>query len=470
MVSGRRLFVSCLSVLASASFIHAEDSASSNAAKHFDGRVTANSVFVRSRASEDAYPTMMLKKDQTVTVVSIKGQWLQIVPPPGSFAYIPKVYTLMRGDGTVGRLKRDCIAHVGSSLNELATEPMATVHTDEDVQIIGQHNEYFEIKPPTDSYLWVNKQFVEPLPQVADATPKPADEKTVAAAPTDTKIADSTAVTTTTPDASKPATGADVVAAAVPPATQPGAETATEVAAAPPTTKPAYDAVAEYDRLEQQYTDAANKPILQQPLPDLLAGYNKVLASEELPSSMRQIASIRVASLKMRNDAREQFLKVQTDEKKTAEKQQSLIAERGEIEDRIKQNNIDIYAAVGTLRTSSLQVGNATLYRLTDPASGRTVAYIRTNDAKIGNYLGQFVGVRGPIISDAQLKSIIDSPTDIKAVDQTKVNVSIAAQLVPPSLIRTALVPSSVNFTNKESTPKPDDGEARIDKEQPQPQ
>ena len=95
----------------------------------------------------------------------------------------------------------------------------------------------------------------------------------------------------------------------------------------------------------------------------MLAGYSKVLESEELPSSMRQIAVIRVASLKMRNDAREQFLKVQTDEKKTAEKQQSLIAERGEIEDRIKQNNIDIYAAVGTLRTSSLQVGNAMLYR-----------------------------------------------------------------------------------------------------------
>ena len=410
---------------------------------------------------------MMLKKDQTVTVVSIKGQWLKIVPPPGSFAYIPKSFVLMRGDGTVGRMKKDWIAHVGSSLNELATEPMATVHADEDVQIIGQHNEYFEIKPPADSYLWVNKQFVEPLPQVADATPKPTDDKT--ATPAETKTPDNTVVATTTPEVAKPATGASIVAAAVPPATQPGTDAGTDVAAASPTTKPAYDAVAEYDRLETQYTEAANKPILEQPLPDLLAGYSKVLESEELPSSMRQIASIRVASLKMRNDAREQFLKVQTDEKKTAEKQQSLIAERGEIEHRIKQNNIDIYAAVGTLRTSSLQVGNAMLYRLTDPATGRTVAYIRTNDEKIGNYLGQFVGVRGPIISDAQLKSIIDSPTDIKAVDQTKVNVSIAAQLVPPSLIRTASVPSSVNFTNKDATPKPADGQASIDKDQPQP-
>ena len=466
-----RLVTTCLTLLASASFIHAEDSASLDAAKRFEGRITANSVYVRSRASEDAYPTLMLKKDQTVTVVSIKGQWLKIVPPDGSFAYVPKVYTLMRGDGTVGRMKRDCIAHVGSKLNEMASEPMATIHADEDVQIIGQHNEYFEIKPPTDGYVWVNKQFVEPIAPTVAAVPEKKDP-TPAPAP-DVKVADADLITKT-PDSAKPGSATNPEIASARPTTQPGSEAAAaDVVVAAPTTKPAFDAVAEYDRLEKQYTDAASQPIMQQPLPELLAGYTKVLESDELPSSMRELAAIRAASLKMRNEAREKFLAVQTQGKKMGEKQQSLIAERTEIEDRIKQNNVEIYAAVGTLRTSSLQVGNATLYRLTDPASGRTVAYVRTNDARFGNFLGQFVGVRGPIVNDPQLKSIVDAPTDIKPVEQSKVNQSIAAQLVPPSLLRTATasVPSSVNFKNNPTptdvTPKPTDGEARIDKEQP---
>ena len=203
---------------------------------------------MRSRASEDAYPTMMLKKDQTVTVVSIKGQWLKIVPPPGSFAYIPKSYVMMRGDGTVGRMKRDWIAHVGSTLNEMGSEPMATIHADEDVQIIGQHNEYFKIKPPTDSYLWVNKQFVEPLPQVADATPKTTDEKT--ATPTETKTTDNTVVATTTPEVAKP-DHATIVAACGSTGNSAGARRCRNLkcAAAPAHDEAGVaDAVAEYDQ------------------------------------------------------------------------------------------------------------------------------------------------------------------------------------------------------------------------------
>jgi uncharacterized protein YgiM (DUF1202 family) len=458
MVSGR-LFLSATLSLAACSAIPpvlcAQDAAQGElTGKKIQGVVNANAVYVRSRASEDAYPTMMLKKGDEVTVVGAKSTWLKIVPPDKSFAYVPKSYVNMHGDGTVGTMQREWIARVGSSLNELAAEPMATVHQGEEVQIIGQHNEYFEIKPPKDSYLWVAKQFVDPKPEtLVDNTPKETEKS---------KTDDAAPPTSTTPDPKIAEKNTDTG-----PTTKPTPQVADATGgnedATPPATQPArFDAIAEYDALEKEFTETAKKPILEQPLPDLIARYQKVIAADDLPSSMRQIAQIRVASLQARNDAREKFLAVQNDEKKMAEKQKSLVAERQEIEDRIKQNNLEIFVAVGTLRTSSLQIGQSTLYRLTDPATGRTVAYIRTNDPnKYGGMLGQFIGVRGPVTNDAQLKTIIENPSEAKPVDPDKVNRSIAAQFVPPSLVKFAATPTGA------TPPKETDNQASVDKDEP---
>jgi hypothetical protein len=480
MASGRLLLAATLSLATSAalpSIAPAQEAAiqteagSQHESSQHQGRITANSVFVRSRASDDAYPTMMLKKEQVVTVVGVKGNWLKIVPPEGSFAYVPKSFVILRGDGTVGRMSREWIARVGSNLNELAAEPMATLHEGEDVTVIGQHNEYFQIKPPKDSYLWVAKQFVEPI---AAPAPTTAENKLATKDDTSTltpKNAGEEGASTSTP--TKP----DAVAKNqdTPPSTRPAekADARTTTATTepePPATRPAYDALAEFDKLEQEYADSNKKPILEQPLGDLLNGYKKVTESDELPSSMRQIAQIRIASLQTRNDAREKFLAVQSEEKKMAAKQQSLVAERGEIEERIKQNNLEIFTAVGTLRTSSLQIGSTMLYRLTDPGTGRTVAYIRTNDPKYGGLLGQFIGVRGNITNDSQLKSVIENPADARVVDQSKVNKSIVAQLVPPSLIKlNAPQPVFTAPTANSGKASEGQGQASIDKqEQPQ--
>jgi uncharacterized protein YgiM (DUF1202 family) len=486
MASGRLLIAATLSLATSAAVptalfaqgASAQEAAQTGEAGAHQGRVTANGVYVRSRASEDAYPTMKLKKDQIVTVVGVKGVWLKIVPPPGSFAYVPKSFVILRGDGTVGRMSREWIARVGSSENELAAEPMATLHEGEDVTVIGQHNEYFEIKPPKDSYVWVNKQFVEPIATPAPDTKVAAKDNGTTPPQTGEKTASNDGGANTVTPAKGNATAKTDSAG---PATRPsekvadaGATTGTAAGATaeaePPATRPAYDALAEFDKLEQQYAEANKKPILEQPLGELLNGYKKVTESDELPSSMRQIAQIRIASLQVRNDAREKFLAVQSEEKKMAAKQQSLLAERTEIEDRIKQNNLEIFTAVGTLRTSSLQVGNTMLYRLTDPSTGRTVAYVRTNDPKYGSFLGQFIGVRGTIANDSQLKSVIENPSDARVVDQSKVNKSIVAQLVPPSLIKlNAPQPVFTAPTANSGKATEGQGQASIDKqEQPQ--
>ena len=444
MASGRLFLAATLSLTACSAIppiVRAEDGAQAETeGKHtFIGKVNANAVYVRSRSSEDGYPTMKLSKDAEVTVVGIKGNWLKIVPPEGSFAYVPKSFVNLRNDGTVGRATKEMIARAGSELNELAVQPLAPVHEGEDVQVIGQHNEYFKIKPPKDSYLWVNKQFVDPV-KVADEV---AENHKESQAPGTEKQPKHTEPETETPkNHTEVARGNDESAA---PTTRPADEIAEATPTTQPaTTQPAFNAVAEYTKLEQQFAEATKKPILEQPLPELLAGYAKVIAADDLPDSMRRIAEIRVASLKVRNDAREKFLAVKADQQKMQEKQQSLIAERQEIEERIKQNDIQLFAAVGTLRTSSLQMGQGTLYRLTDPASGRTVCYIRTTDTKYAQLVGQFIGIRGTVISDSQLKAIVENPTEYKNVEPSQVNIKVAAQIIPPSLVKNVPPPAPV--------------------------
>lgn len=423
MASGRLFLAATLALSSCAVFpvlSRAEDSASSETdAKHvFQGQLNANAVQVRSRPSEDAYATMKLKKGDKVTVVGIKGQWLKIEPPEGSFAYVAKSFINLRGDGTVGRATRDTLAHAGSQLNELAVVTMATVHEGEDVQIIGQYNEYFKIKPPKDSYVYINKQFVDPVETVVEkqTTPPP----------------DPLPENRDKPEPKTSSTGNDVASGAT---TRPSEAVADGNTAAATTQPAGFNAIAEYEKLEGEFAEINKKAIGEQPLPDLMAGYQKVIASDDLPSSMRSIAEIRLATVKARNDAREKFLAVQENQKKMTEQRQALAAERQEIEDRIKKNDVQVYAAVGTLRPSSLQIGQGMLYRLTDPASGRTVCYIRVSEAKYGPLLGQFIGIRGTITSDPQLKSIVENPIEAAPVDQTKVNGSIAAQIIPPSLM-----------------------------------
>lgn len=427
-MASSRLFLAATLALSTCAalpaFTRAEDSAPAEGdAKHvFQGEVNASAVQVRSRPSEDAYATMKLKKGDRVTVVGIKGPWLKIEPPEGSFAYVAKSFIELHGDGTVGRATRDTLAHAGSQLNELAVVTMATIHQGEEVQIIGQYNEYFKIKPTRDSYVYINKQFVDPIQTL------PPDENTPPKPPTNED------------DSHKPQQPdvPPVVQNDTPPTTRPSSETVAENTT-PATTQPAgFNAIAEYQKLEDQFSSLSKKAIGEQPLPDLIAGYQKVIAADDLPSSMRSIAEIRLATLKARNDAREKFLAVEENQRKMTAARQALAAERQEIEERIKKNDVQVYAAVGTLRPSSLQIGQGMLYRLTDPATGRTICYLRTTDAKYGPLLGQFIGVRGTITPDPQLKSMIENPAEAAPVDQTQVNGSIAAQIIPPSLLHYA--------------------------------
>ena len=115
----------------------------------FPGIVNANAVFVRCGPAESYYATSKIEKGAKVTVVGIRMDWLKITPPEGSFCYVAKAFVEKRGDGTVGRITKDSVnVRAGSTLNNLKVVPLCQMTQGQDVQIIGEQEEYFKIKPP----------------------------------------------------------------------------------------------------------------------------------------------------------------------------------------------------------------------------------------------------------------------------------------------------------------------------------
>jgi uncharacterized protein YraI len=412
-----------------------------NAKVSFAGVINSNAVYVRSGPGENYYATLKLDKGAQVTVVGLKFDWLKVVPPDGSFSYVAKAYVEKRGDGSVGRVtKPDLNVRAGSDLNAMKTTVQTKLDQNEDVAILGEQDEYFKIKPPTGAYLYINKQFVDPvkqLPPVATVNPSTGKESDpISSAPLAAPIVSKT------PDA--PAAGAQGATASAASTTQPS----NQVAAAPTTqssggdaqasatTQPAPPtAEAQFDTLESAFLDATNQPLDKQPIDDLLKQYTELTKNSDLPVSMERIAEMRIGTLKVRADARDQFLEAQKMQAEAKARQQALKAEQEELAQRVKDNDVQIYSALGTLRTSSLQQSGQTLYRLTDPGTGRTLLYLRSSDAKYAALLNQFIGVRGQIIEDAQMNLKIITPTEAEQVDQSKVGNTVTAQVIPPTLL-----------------------------------
>jgi uncharacterized protein YgiM (DUF1202 family) len=384
-----------------------------NAKYQFAGEVNANNVFVRSGPGDNFYTTMKLNKGDRLTVVGMKFDWLKIVPPAGSFSYVAKVHVDRRGDGTVGRVaKPDLLVKAGSTENTLKYAVQTKLNQGDEVQIIGEEDEYFKIKPPQGAYLYVNKQYVDPV----KALKGPGGAADAGPAVTQTPEGNSTAAAS---EGDHPTTAPTEQANA---ATQPSGPSAS----------------ARFDELEAQFLTASKQPLGEQPIDTLLKDYQDLQKASDLPDSMRGITDRRVATLQLRAEAQKELQQAKADWAKNQEKDKAADAERTEIQERLKKNGVTYYTAVGTLRTSSIQDGGQTLYRLTDPNTGATVVYLRGADAKIGSMLGQFLGVKGDVAPAGGGIQILTA-TEVEAVDPTLVGTRVAARMTPPTLIsRTA--------------------------------
>lgn len=451
------------------------------------GIILSNAVFVRCGPGDNYYPTMKLDKGAKVKVVGAKFDWLKITPPEGSFCYVAKLYVDRHGDGKVGRVNKDSInVRAGSSLSALKIGILCELRQNEEVEILGDEQEYFKIKPPAAAFLYINKKFVEPDPeakpevQVAGATsatpeaPRPAAPEVPAVAGNtgtppagipavgapevkpETPVAGNTGspAGTPAPEVAAPAPAApDTTAAGTPtpvPAPEAGATTlppaapmiATTPAPRPetiipvqPPAAPELSPEAAYEAAEAQFEAARALPLEKQPINELVSKYETLAKGNQLPESMRRIAESRLATLQGKSIAQADLIKLRKSQDDLRQRQMALEAEQEELKKRISDNAVKFYAAVGTLQPSSLQQGAGMLYRITDPATGRTICYLRSNDKNIVNMLGQFVGVKGNVVDDARLGGRVIMASEMVAADPQQMHQSITAQIIPPSLM-----------------------------------
>jgi uncharacterized protein YgiM (DUF1202 family) len=419
-----------------------------NAKFQLIGEINTNQISVHSGPSNNFYPTTKLKKGETVTVVGKKGEWLKILPPEGSFSYVPQVYVTRRGEGKVGRVNSPLNVRAGSTLNGMKTTVQTKLDPDQDVTILGEDDEYFKITPPEGAYLYVNAQYVTPtkvqgptstLAKAGTDTTKGAPEvsaepgtpTTPAGEPKDGSAAPSEdLVVSKTPDKST-----KIVANGT---TQPGSDDASGQAEGPASRPSVASVTEEFQKAEADYQAAGKQNILDQPVDKLLERYTSLQKTGGLTGMNKRIVDARVTALKMRADAKAQMVAFRKSQDDKAQRDQALKAEQTEIGERMKQTQVALYTAVGTLRVSSLQQGQTTLYRLTDPGTGRTVVYIKSNDPKFAGMLNQFIGVRGDLVTDDNLKMKTITPTEAEQVEQTKVNRTVIATITPPSLLPAA--------------------------------
>ncbi|MGA3067236.1 MAG: hypothetical protein ABSF29_10360 [Tepidisphaeraceae bacterium] len=432
--------ISTLAALLPAAAARAEDAVQSpqveNSKYQFEGAVNTSAVFVRSGPGEGYYATQKLEKGATVTVVGIKFDWLKIVPPEGSFSYVGSVFVDRSGDGSVGRVNRnDVNVRCGSLLNEMKTTVQTHLNAGDEVQIIGKDDEYLKIKPPQDSYLYVSKEFVDPVRALGGSD---ASAPLMTETPT-TQASPLASAAPTPPAAPVNPNAPSIDNSAVGTATPPAATTQPAVASAAPTTQPvavvqpsAEDLFGQY---EAEFDAASQQPLADQNIGKMTSEYQSIAKADGLSDTLRTVVAFRIETLQVRAQSQAKLLEARKMEAAAAQKELALQAEQQELSERLKATDVAIYTAVGTLQPSSLQLGGATLYRLTDPATGRTVIYLRTADTTAAGLMGQFVGVKGDASTDPQLSLQVIEPTAIEIVDPAKVNTAVAAEFIPPSLL-----------------------------------
>ncbi|MFT3789122.1 MAG: hypothetical protein QM770_23590 [Tepidisphaeraceae bacterium] len=467
----------------------------------FAGAVNTDGALLRSGPSENDYATRRLTKGDKLTVVGMRFEWLKVLPPEGSFCLVPQALVEKRGDGTVGRVTHNAATvRVGSELTPNKHKVPMKLDVGADVQILGEVDEFYKIAPPAGVFLYVDKRFVDPVSATPIAsnptptapepvTPKTPDPVTPTPAPTPEPVATGgtptdTTGTTPAPDGGRFTVSSDGTSTPSPGGT-PGTtgtttpETGTTTGAGTtntppvivtdtgkptgvepttlkpindtpvPSTKPAQVAKTgtganaaalslKMQALEKQYEAAGQQEITAQPIEELIASYQAVLEEQNLAPVWREIGTNRLATLQTRKEIRDDFVATRKAKEESDAKARELKAEEQELQQQFAESAVTRYKALGKLSNSSLQFGPGTLYRLTDPGTGRIVVYVRTADTSAGDMLGKFVGVKGKVVKDEARRITYIEPENFTVVDTTQVNVKVFGDFSPPSLAANA--------------------------------
>ncbi len=339
------------------------------------GSINANDVYVRSGDSLNHYTICKLQAGDQVSVVGERGEWYEIVPPPGTFSLVSGDF-VDTADNQSGVINGDNVrVRAGSLLNENKYTVQTLVAKGTEVTIFGRNPDGFvRIKPPAGATLWIHKNFVG---MRGGSTIESSAESP-------------------TPPTSQPLEGV----VGVPPAvSSSAAESARKLSS------PMVGAATTTWRRQLEEIDVAaraelSKPVLERRFAPMAARYEPIAGQTE-DDFAREYAKARLVQVGDLASLTEAIDRVRGLDEKGLSKRRDFLAARNLIPEPIPFTPPTGVEIQGELRISALYPPDSPTprYRLVDPSdkNDRTIGYVeiaQDSGLDVGPFLGQWVGVR----------------------------------------------------------------------------
>lgn len=461
----------------------------------FHAVVTEDNADVLAGAGRAFYVVGSVPKDTKVVVEELFIGWAKIAPPAGINSFISKGFVNARGDGKSGEVGvADAAVFAASPQGPgVSYRQQTKLAKGTKVDIVGEDGSFFKIVAPKGAFVYLPPNSFRRI----EGAPKPAaavstDEKPTPAKPVETPKPAEPVKPAKPAEPSKPTEPTKPVAA-VTPSTKPAGETMTlaattqptiskddepkvSVPAVPkprPTPKPAAPAPRPVERppvvalpppppptpqpalasstgvaaLEKRLEEAQKMPLENQPLAELLAGYEALNKLNDLPAVDRQIVSVRLQQLPRAIEA-QNGLKAAQAGLQGADKPIEVPKPAGPMRPAVYDPSK--YDAVGQLLASGIYDGDngPRLFRLVEPSTYRTLGYVQPGNAfDPQQVLGKIVGIVGNSKFDPALK--------LRVIEVKHLDLLQAPAATPPPAPAPAPSPAPAPVTTPPPAPAP---------------
>ncbi len=165
--------------------------------------------------------------------------------------------------------------------------------------------------------------------------------------------------------------------------------------------------------LENHLVSSSKLPLEEQPIDQLIAAYEAKQGSATLTQYQQRVVAYRLHQLQRNASARDALLKLRQVRDTLAK------------DDDTQSTTIPVvtapprYAAFGRLMASGVYNGQTLprLYRVVEPHTFRTIAYVRPTSALTADRIGRVVGVLGPVKVDPALNVKVVEPTRVDVME-----------------------------------------------------
>ncbi|MFZ4750741.1 MAG: hypothetical protein ACOYMM_09565 [Phycisphaerales bacterium] len=431
--------------------------------------VNAGGAVVRCAANtESGYPFGTLAAGQVVTIVETQPGWVRVRTEGDAFA---------GWGGFVPALPGVTLSADGKSLKVTGTAPINAPNdtadfnpdrswkaigyltTGDELPVInvlkGERDTFYAVPLGSKTSGWIAESAITrvdataakpaPAPKITPGTDEgiPAGQPTTTETPAGTTVektegADGTVtetekenISTSTSTSTSPTTTTDGKPAAKTPEAAAPKKREPAKASDSPAVQAARASRAKFDGLEATWRVIAKETASNEDLFELKGGYAEVAADSTMLPSVRRNANTRITQIENLVKLRE----IKTAAENIKQDDDTRKEQLANLEDWLRARQS--YDAVGILNASLVYDGERLprLYRLQDPVSGFTTAYLMEDpEFKLSSMLGLVVGVKGPRHFDESLRrDIITAKTGAILQTGTETKISSPTRTAPAS-------------------------------------